>query len=395
MPCLNEEQTIAICIKKAQFSIERYQLNAEILVSDNGSADNSVSLAIDAGARVIIVKERGYGNVLRAGIEHAKGQYIIMADSDDSYDFSEIFPFVLKLREGYDLVMGNRFLGGIEPNSMPFLHRYLGNPVLSFVGRLFFKIPVGDFHCGIRGVNRQAMASINLFTTGMEFASEMIIKCSLSGQKITEIPVRLYPDGRSRPPHLRTWHDGWRHLRFLFLYCPTWLFLYPGSILMVVGIMITTLLLPGPVPLGHVTFDVHTMVYSASAIVIGFQTLTFYFCSKLFAAKKGFDYKNRWVGEFNHYFTLERGLIAGGIMLILGLSLTLYAIHMWIGKSFGTLQPSKMLRLIIPAVTSLMLGTQIIFNSFFASMLNLNLKYNKSIPVVNQTKEQIILATIV
>jgi hypothetical protein len=284
--------------------------------------------------------------------------------------------------------MGNRFMGEIKPNAMPFLHRYLGNPILSFVGRLFFNISVGDFHCGFRGFKRQSMINLNLFTTGMEFASEMIIKSSLNKQRISEIPVNLYPDGRSRPSHLRTWHDGWRHLRFLLLYSPAWLFLYPGTVLIAIGITITTILLPHPLKIGHITFDVHTMLYSASSILIGVQMLTFYCFSKIFATKEGLDNNKEWIHNFNRYFSLEKGLAFGGLILLIGILLTLYGIHIWTGESFGDLQPSKMLRIIIPSITSLMLGTQMIFNSFFASILNLNIKHSNK--ELKQEKEKLL-----
>ena len=375
MPCLNEEATLGVCINKAKQAITDNHLDAEILVSDNGSTDNSIMIANSHNVRVISVKEKGYGNALRSGIVHAQGKYIIMADSDDSYDFHYLLPFVVKLREDNDLVMGNRFLGGIEPNAMPFLHKYLGNPVLSFIGRLFFDIPIGDFHCGFRGFNRKSMLKNNLFTTGMEFASEMVIKSALNKQRIVEIPVRLYKDGRLGSSHLRTWHDGWRHLRFLLLFSPSWLFLYPGAAMVFLGVLITAVLLPRPLQIGHVRFDVHTMLYSASLIVIGAQMITFYYFSKLFAMKEGLHSNKKWLNRFNEYFSLEKGLILGGLLVLVGVVLSLYSVDLWTNKSFGNLQPSKMLRIIIPSVTCLMLGIQLIFNSFFVSILNLNIRH--------------------
>jgi glycosyltransferase involved in cell wall biosynthesis len=371
MPCLNEEETLGTCIQKARHSIERNQLHAEILISDNGSTDNSICIAESLGARVIHASEKGYGNALRHGIEKAKGKYIIMADADDSYDFNDLLPFVTKLREGNDLVVGNRFLGGIEANAMPFLHRYLGNPVLTNLGRLFFNIPLGDFHCGFRGFNRQAIIDIRLSATGMEFASEMIVKSSQYSQKIAEVSVKLYRDGRSRAPHLRTWRDGWRHLRFLLLFAPKWLFLYPGVMMVLLGVSISAALLPGPFSLGAVTFDVHTMLYAAIVTLIGNQMITFYFFSKIFAIRMALEKNDSWMSGFDKYFTLERGLALGGSLLFMGILLTIYSITVWNDSSFGNLQPTLMLRIIIPAVTLLMLGIQIIFNSFFAGVLSI------------------------
>jgi len=318
MPCLNEDATLGICINKAKRAIADHSLDAEILIADNGSTDTSIMIANSLGVRVISVKEKGYGNVLRSGIIHAKGKYIIMADSDDSYDFQYLLPFIVRLREDNDLVMGNRFLGGIEPDAMPFLHQYLGNPVLSFIGRLFFNISIGDFHCGFRGFRREAMLNNDLFTTGMEFASEMVIKTSLNRQKIVEIPVRLYRDGRRRSSHLRTWHDGWRHLRFLLLFSPSWLFLYPGLAMVFFGSFITAVLLPSPLTIGHIKLDVHTMLYSASLIVIGVQMITFYYFSGLFGNKEGVYHSKKLIHRFNEYFSLEKGLIIGGVILLVG-----------------------------------------------------------------------------
>lgn len=377
MPCLNELETIGTCIRKAKKSIKAFNLDAEVLISDNGSTDESILVAESLGARVVVTEEKGYGNVLRHGIANARGKFVIMADADDSYDFEDIYPFIVKLREGYDLVMGNRFSGGIEKNAMPWLHRYLGNPVLSFLGRLFFQLPIRDFHCGFRGFSVAAISGISFTTTGMEFASEMIIKSSFHQHRITEIPVKLYPDGRRRSPHLRTWHDGWRHLRFLLLYSHNWLFLYPGLLFIAAGLGAIVALLPAPVRIGGVTFDVHTMLYGAFLVLTGMQMLGFYYCSQVFAARMGLVKRPAWLSGFNRRFTLERGLIIGGFIFLVGVVLTCCSFQIWTSKSFGDLQPSSMLRIVIPSMMTLILGTQIILNSFLASILNL--KTNRSV----------------
>lgn len=294
-----------------------------------------------------------------------------MGDSNDSYDFTDILPFVKRLRDGNDLVMGNRFKGGIEKNAMPFLHKYLGNPVLSFIGRLFFKTSIGDFHCGLRWFNRSSILDIGLCSSGMEFASEMIVKSSLNNLKIVEVPIKLYPDGRSKRSHLRTWRDGWRHLRFLLLFSPKWLFLYPGLVFMMAGILTTAVLFQGPVKIGAVHFDIHTMLYSAITIVIGFQSVTLYFLARIFAIKSGLDNNNEWLKKFNRYFSLEKGLGTGVFVLISGVILSVYSLNIWNRQLFGNLDPLHVLRFVIPAVTCLLLGIQIIFNSFFTSILHL------------------------
>jgi len=371
MPCLNEEETLGICIKKAKEAIEKHNLLAEILIADNGSTDLSVEIATDLGARVINVAEKGYGSALIAGIQQAQGKYIIMGDADDSYDFGDIMRFVSKLREGNDLVMGNRFKGGIEKGAMPFLHRYLGNPVLSFIGRLFFKSAIKDFHCGLRGFNRTAILGLGLCTTGMEFASEMVVKSVLNKLSIAEVPVKLYPDGRSRAPHLRTWHDGWRHLRFLLLYSPEWLFLYPGVIISLLGVIVTTLLCFGPISMGTITFDVHTMLYSAMVAVMGGQVIAFYFQAKVLAIQSNLMEEPKWLMRFKKRFSLEKGIVAGFVLMLLGSMLTGYSFLIWDKNNFGNLQPAEVFRVVIPAVASLVLGVQLIFNSFFISLLSL------------------------
>jgi glycosyltransferase involved in cell wall biosynthesis len=301
MPCLNEAETLATCIGKARDYLERQQIAGEVLIADNGSSDGSQEIATNSGARVVPIPERGYGSALRGGIAAAKGQYIIMGDADDSYDFTNLSPFLEKLRQGYDLVMGNRFQGGIKPGAMPVLHKYLGNPVLTWLGRLFFGSPCGDFHCGLRGFSKQAIKQLNLRTTGMEFASEMVVKASLYGLKITEVPTTLSPDGRSRPPHLKTWRDGWRHLRFLLMYSPRWLFLYPGLALMFLGFVATIWFMTQP--------KVHTLLYSATALIIGFQIVSFAVFTKAFAISEGLLPEDRKLKRFLRYINLEVGLM--------------------------------------------------------------------------------------
>lgn len=371
MPCLNEAETLAVCIEKAQGSLRELNVAGEILIADNGSTDGSQEIARSLGARVVDVAAKGYGNALMGGIAAAAGKYVIMGDADDSYEFSSLGPFIDKLREGYELVMGNRFRGGIKPGAMPPLHRYLGNPVLTFVGRLFFRSPVGDFHCGLRGFSKTAVAKLELRTTGMEFASEMVVKATLQKMRIAEVPTTLSPDGRSRPPHLRSWRDGWRHLRFLLLYSPRWLFLYPGALLMIAGLLVALCLLPGPRVVGGITFDVHTLLYAAMAVIIGFQAIVFATFTKVFAISEGLLPEDPRLDRVMNFITLEVGLIAGLLLLLMGLAGSIYAVVFWDQRSFGALDPARTLRFVIPAVTSLMLGCQILLSSFFLSILGL------------------------
>ena len=366
MPCLNEAETLATCIGKARDYLERHKIAGEVLIADNGSSDGSQEIATNSGARVVPIPERGYGSALRGGIAAAKGQYIIMGDADDSYDFTNLSPFLEKLRQGYDLVMGNRFQGGIKPGAMPVLHKYLGNPVLTWLGRLFFGSPCGDFHCGLRGFSKQAIEQLNLRTTGMEFASEMVVKASLYGLKITEVPTTLSPDGRSRPPHLKTWRDGWRHLRFLLMYSPRWLFLYPGLALMFLGLIATIWFMTQP--------RVHTLLYSATALIIGFQIVSFAIFTKAFAISEGLLPEDRKLRRFLRYINLEVGLIIGVILLVLGMGGSLYALYIWNARLYGALDPAVTMRIVIPSVTALALGVQVVFSSFFLSVLQLKRK---------------------
>ncbi len=371
MPCLNEAETLAICIQKVQRSLAENSVAGEIIIADNGSSDGSQEIATGLGARVVDISARGYGNALMGGIAAANGKYVIMGDADDSYDFASLGPFIRKLREGYDLVMGNRFLGGIKPGAMPPLHRYLGNPVLTTIGRLFFRSPVGDFHCGLRGFSKSAITNLNLQTTGMEFASEMVVKATLHGMRVTEVPTTLSPDGRTRAPHLRSWRDGWRHLRFLLLYSPRWLFLYPGGLLMLAGLMVLLWLVPGPRVVGGVTFDVHTLLYGAAAIIIGFQSILFAVFTKIFAISEGLLPEDPRLNQAFRYLTLEVGLIVALLLIVAGLGGTIYAYWYWDRLSFGNLDPTQTMRIVIPAVTCLTIGCQTLFSSFFLSILGL------------------------
>ncbi|MBD2599746.1 MAG: glycosyltransferase family 2 protein [Microcystis sp. M20BS1] len=366
MPCLNEAETLATCIGKARDYLERHKIAGEVLIADNGSSDGSQEIATNSGARVVPIPERGYGSALRGGIAAAKGQYIIIGDADDSYDFTNLSPFLEKLRQGYDLVMGNRFQGGIKPGAMPVLHKHLGNPVLTWLGRLFFGSPCGDFHCGLRGFSKQAIEQLNLRTTGMEFASEMVVKASLYGLKITEVPTTLSPDGRSRPPHLKTWRDGWRHLRFLLMYSPRWLFLYPGLALMFLGFVATIWFMTQP--------RVHTLLYSATALIIGFQIVSFAIFTKAFAISEGLLPEDRKLRRFLRYINLEVGLIIGVILFLVGIGGSVYALYTWNAQLYGALDPAVTMRIVIPSVTALGLGVQVIFSSFFLSVLGLKRK---------------------
>jgi glycosyltransferase involved in cell wall biosynthesis len=371
MPCLNEAETLESCIRKAQRALREANIVGEVVVADNGSSDGSVEIAERMGARVVNVRAKGYGNALMGGIAVASGKYVVMGDADDSYDFGHIPRFVEQLRKGADVVMGNRFRGGIEPGAMPILHQYVGNPVLSGIGKLLFKSPIGDFHCGLRGFSKAAFARMGLRTTGMEFASEMVVKAALLGLTVAEVPTSLSPDGRSRPPHLRTWRDGWRHLRFLLLYSPRWLFLYPGIALMLIGSGLGLWLLPASRTVGNVTFDVHTLVYAAAFVLLGFQATAFAVFTKIFAISEGLLPPDPALDRLFRYVTLEVGLGVGGLLTMVGLAASVYAVSSWGAQHFGMLDYSRTMRIVIPAALSLTLGVQTIFASFFLSVLGL------------------------
>jgi glycosyltransferase involved in cell wall biosynthesis len=372
LPCLNEAETLAVCIRKAKASIAGLGIDGEVVIADNGSTDGSQDIARAEGARVVDVPIRGYGAALTAGIADAKGEFVIMGDADDSYDLSNLGPFVEALRGGADLVMGNRFAGGIEPGAMPALHRYLGNPVLTAVGRILFHSPVKDFHCGLRGFRRDAILELDLRTTGMEFASEMVVKATLNKLNIVEVPTTLSPDGRSRAPHLRTWRDGWRHLRFLLLYSPRWLFLYPGIVLFLVGLVLGGVLLTGPIQVGEHALDVSALVYAMAAVLIGFQAMLFAAFSRAFVANEGLMPPSPGMQKAFKVLNLERGLIIGLLLLIVGVALAIYGFINWGSSDFGALDAHDAIRLAIPAATLSVLGFQTIMGSFFLSVLGLS-----------------------
>jgi glycosyltransferase involved in cell wall biosynthesis len=372
MPCLNEVETLTACIQKAQRGIQERGFAAEIIVADNGSTDGSQAVATKLGVRVIDVAKKGYGNALRGGIDAARGRFVIMGDADDSYDFAAIGPMIDKLRDGYDLVLGNRFTGGIERGAMPWLHRWVGNPALTWLSRVFFKTPVGDMHCGLRGFRKDKYEKMRLRAVGMEFASEMVIKASLKGMRITEVPVTLWPDGRTRPPHLRTWRDGWRHLRFMLLFSPRWLFLYPGVALFAVALLVGALLETGAKKVGPFGFDIHTLLLAGFACLIGYQLVVFGVFTKVFAMREGFHPPNPTYSAMFRYVRLETGLLAGVLMFVLGIAGIVVAAASWRSVGFGALDASVTMREVIPAAVLLTLGVQTIFASFFLSILGID-----------------------
>ena len=374
MPCLNEAETLQVCISKALCCLKENDVVGEVIVADNGSKDGSLKIAESAGARVVLVESKGYGNALMEGIGAARGRFVIMGDADDSYDFSSLMLFIEKLREGSDLVMGNRFRGGIAPGAMPPLHRYFGNPVLSGLGRLFFRCSVGDFHCGLRGLTYEAFQRMKLQTTGMEFASEMVVKAVMTGMEISEVPTTLSPDGRTRPPHLRSWRDGWRHLRFMLLFSPNWLFFYPGLLLMLIGLGVGGWLLPEARKLGQATLDLNTLAYSALAVLLGFQSVLFALFTRTFASTQGLGRESKLLNKLYRYVKLETGLIFGGLLVFLGLGGSILVTLSWSEIGYGELNPSEVLRQVIPSILAIALGFQIVLGSFFLSVLGLKRK---------------------
>jgi glycosyltransferase involved in cell wall biosynthesis len=369
MPCLNEARTVGICVQKAFAYLNQSNISGEVIVADNDSTDGSQTIAADLGARVVTVTARGYGNALRTGIEAARGKFVIIGDCDDSYDFTALGPFVEKLRGGCQLVMGNRFRGGIRPGAMPALHRYLGNPTLSALGRLFFHSPCGDFHCGLRGFERDAILGLDLEAPGMEFASEMVVKATINGLRITEVPTILSPDGRNRPSHLRSWRDGWRHLRFLLLFSPRWLFLYPGVAVFLLGLFGTLFLFRGDLAIGALVFAEHTMVLTAAAINIGFEAMLFWVFAKTVAVQRGLQPRDATFERLRRAISLERGIAFGASLILIGLAAFMSAFLEWSAVGFGQLPRGITIRLVIVSSATLVLGAQILYGSFLLSVL--------------------------
>lgn len=371
LPCLNEAATLGACIETIQATLRQHNIAGEVIVADNGSSDASSAIAESMRARVVPVKERGYGNALMGGVAAASGKYVVVGDCDGTYDFRHLPQFLDKLRQGYELVMGNRFQGGIAPGAMPRLHRYLGNPALSLMGRVFFRSPCGDFHCGLRGFTKAGYEKLGMRSTGMEFASEMVVKAALLGLQVTEIPTTLSPDRSGRQPYLRTWRDGWRHLRFMLLYSPRWLFLYPGLALIIAGLGVGAWLLPQPRTIGGVTFDVHTLLYAMVAILIGFQAVALAVFSNVFASHAGLKPGSPRLQRLSRGLTLEVGLGIGLALMLGGIAGSVYAVHMWGRLQFGPLNTSHSLRTVVPAITALTLGCEVTLFSFFLSVLGL------------------------
>jgi glycosyltransferase involved in cell wall biosynthesis len=371
IPCLNEARTVGVCVRKALGSLESLGVAGEVILADNGSTDGSQAVAAELGATVVPVEARGYGNALAAGIAAARGRYVIMGDADDSYDFSRLGPFVEQLRAGHDLVVGNRFRGGIEPGSMPALHKYLGNPVLSFIGRRLFGTPCGDIYCGLRGFDRAKIRALDLRAGGMEFAIEMVVKATMSGLRIAEVPTVLSPDSRDRKPHLNTWRDGWRSLRLLLLYSPRWLFLYPGLVLLAVGLVGMAWLVPAQRTVGGVTFDVSTLLFAALAVVIGLQSVYFFVSARWFGITEGLLPDDPRFRRLFGAITLEASLVAGAVLVLAGLGLSLYALATWNDAGFGQLNYPDTLRIVIPGVTLITCGLQTVLASLFLGILGL------------------------
>jgi glycosyltransferase involved in cell wall biosynthesis len=375
MPCLNEAETIAGCITAAKAGFASAGVEGEILIADNGSTDGSQGIAATHGARVINVADRGYGNALRAGMTASAGSFIVMGDADLSYDFSNIVPFIEKLRSGADLVMGCRMPAGggtIEPGAMPWKHRWIGNPVLTFIGRILFNCPAHDFHCGLRALTKEAFHKMDLRTSGMEFASEMVIKASLRGLRITEVPITLHKDGRSRPPHLRSWRDGWRHLRFMLLFSPRWLLLYPGIAGLLVGGAFFLRLLAGPIRVGTVNFDLNSLEMAGMVFLFGYQMILFSCFARIFAFTRGFLPDNHALSRAFGFFTLEKGLVGGAAVFVAGFVVILFTLFGWASTGFGNLDPLDTTRTVIAGRTLASIGLQTILFSLIFSYLGVD-----------------------
>ena len=372
MPCLNEAQTIGICIRKAQESFARIGIEGEVVIADNGSTDGSQQIAEELGARVVPVERRGYGAALTGGIAAARGRWVIMGDADDSYDFSKLEPFVEGLREGYDLVAGNRFKGGIRPGAMPWLHKWLGNPTLSFIGKRLYGTPAGDIYCGLRGFDREKIAALDIRSSGMEFAIEMIVKATMQGLRVTEVPTTLSPDAEGREPHLNTWTDGWKSVRLLLLYSPKWLFLFPGLLLLAIGIAGMVWLIPGERAIGGVGFDVSTLLYFALAVIIGLQAVYFFLTARWFGIMEGLLPEDPLIRRIvERPRRLEWALLIGTLLFVTGLGLSLYALGRWNKAGFGPLDYPDTLRIVIPGATLICVGMQTVFSALFLGVLGL------------------------
>ena len=378
MPCLNEAETLASCIRKAKSYLEKSGVSGEIVIGDNGSTDGSQQIATDLGARVIDIPLRGYGAALFGATVAARGRYCIMADSDDSYDFENLDGFLAKLRDGYDLVMGNRFKGGIRPGAMPLKNRYIGNPILSMIGKVLFRADAGDFHCGIRGFSRDAFRRMDLRTTGMEYASEMVIKATLMNMKIAEVPTILSPDGRSRPPHLRPYRDGWRHLRFMLLFSPNWLFLYPGLVMMLIAVVLGGRLIDEPIWLKGVRLSLDTLTYCSTLLVAGFQAVLFSILSRKYAVQEGLYPMQPGHHDYSRQITLERGLLTGAALTLAGIAGAAYAVCEWKKRAYGMLDTESIFRIVFPSSVAISIGIEIILFSFLLSTLELKIRHYRA-----------------
>jgi glycosyltransferase involved in cell wall biosynthesis len=381
MPCLNEAETLGSCIDEAQAFLIRSGITGEVLIADNGSTDGSQEIARAKRARVVDVPERGYGAAIAGGIASARGRFVIMGDADRSYDFGALSSFLDALRAGADIVVGNRFKGGIAPGAMPWLHRYLGNPVLSFIGRLLFRVPAGDFHCGLRGFEREAIVNLDLRTTGMEYASEMLVVAALNKLTIAEVPTTLRPDGRSRPPHLRTWRDGWRHLRFLLIYSPRWLFIYPGLVMLAAGLLLSLLLIPGPLSLTpRITLDVHTLIAANVSVILGLQSLIFGVVARRFAEASGQIPSSVRFGNVLRAATLERVFLLGVVVLIGGFAGAGFSLLRWTETGFGALEYQASMRVFVPSTTAIISGFQITSCAFLLGIAGMSRRTGQGQP---------------
>jgi glycosyltransferase involved in cell wall biosynthesis len=384
MPCLNEARTLPICIAKGRAYLDRQSFHGEIIVADNGSTDGSSALAESLGVRVVRVPQRGYGNALQAGIEAARGKFVIMGDSDDSYDFGALDAFVGQLSAGYDLVVGNRFVGGIKTGAMPPLHQYFGNPFLSAIGRLFFRSSVNDFYCGLRGFRRNAILQLGLVSPGMEFALEMIVKSTINGLRITEVPTALSPDGRGRPPHLRSWRDGWRSLRFFLMLSPEWLFLFPGLALVVASGGASLALIVADIRIGSVIFTYHTLIMTSTFTMVGIQSVLFWVFAKSVAIQKKLLFPDSLFNKIRPLFSLEKCLVVGGLFIMTGLGVAFYALLYWYHRSFGRIDDEAFIKVVCSASFLTAVGFQVVFSSFFIYSVDQETKQLASLDLSSQ-----------